>query len=1058
MRRCCSSNLMAGMLLTIAVCSSFGDESRLALPVTSRASAIPPLLDDAGLHDVQMLGELQGWAVGDRGVIWQTSDGGQQWQLVPSPVDVELRGICFLTDRVGWVVGGSVRRGGQETSGVVLHTTDGGATWQESDDDALPFLHGVQFFDLEQGVAVGESNATYPTGVMTTNDGGKTWHAVSGKATNGWRSLACYDSENGFVAGSMGRYTTMAGGELQEAFAGASGLRGVSDVTIATDMRGWLVGDGGLLLKTENAGISWNQAEGDVPRVLRDVMDFRAVAAIGDSVWIAGQPGSVVWHSNDDGKTWTGQPTGHTAPIESLAFSSATHGVAVGALGCILQTSDGGATWKSVRGSNRRAALLAIHAHENHVSLNLTTKYAGELGYRTVTTVTARRDVGPDANDGRLLDLRLHEAVTTAGGNSGAVDWAFPIAAPGLDRDQTELVREWQMLTDNHLRETMLARLACELSTWRPDVIVIDDPARDDAATTLLFDAVRLAVQQAADPNQHAELRAELQLPAWEVKRMFRRLPPGSEGPVRLDAYEFLPRYGKALSMAAVESYQQLSPNNVTKGQRETYVTVPLKTPDESDEQTPRDFFAGLILMPGGEARRELTSINDDILADAQRLAQQQRNFASYASRMLDDQRQAAQLVAQTADIIGGAPDDQAAAQLFNLADEYRERGDWENAEAVLVELTERYPDEPTTIEAMEWLLRLWSSEEVCWQRLRNSTSVQKSRFESDDPIKPATLVEEIETNPEPVIQQTSVGGQVMIGGAADQNTVRREQWQQGASHMSDLLRKHADGAVISPAIQFLFASMARRQNQARAADEIYRRFINETSGGPWNNVAVGELWLTQPTTVGPDAVVRCSRAGTPPVLDGSFDDPCWMQSSVVQLKNEAEHRQTKQPFVDENVDAHRAAVRLAYDARFLYVAASIPRDPSLPSDKPHLPGRTHDADLSEYDRLNFAFDVDRDYTTFYQIDVDQRGWTFDACWENAGWNSQRYIAAISDDREWRIEIAIPFDELVPEAPASGETWAAAITRIMPTIGVESWSSPSGSHPRPEGFGLLHFE
>jgi hypothetical protein len=63
-----------------------------------------------------------------------------------------------------------------------------------------------------------------------------------------------------------------------------------------------------------------------------------------------------------------------------------------------------------------------------------------------------------------------------------------------------------------------------------------------------------------------------------------------------------------------------------------------------------------------------------------------------------------------------------------------------------------------------------------------------------------------------------------------------------------------------------------------------------------------------------------------------------------------------------------------------------------------------------------------------------------------------------ADDREWRVEMAIPFEPLVASSPVSGDTWAAGISRVTPTVGVESWTHPGGSRPRPEGFGLLRFE
>ncbi len=1056
-----------------SLCCEAEEPRGRALPVNRPTETVSPLLDDAGLNDVRLLGEKHGWAVGDRGVVWQSADGGARWNLVPVPVVCSLRSVCFLTNRVGWIVGGAVRRQGSDTYGVVLQTTDGGETWESTGGSNLPLLHDVQFFDLDQGVAVGESNSQFPTGVLTTSDGGKTWTPVTGKAGDGWRCTAFLDLTSGFVAGRLGRYTSVSAGAVQPAPPGASGLRGIADVTIGADFRGWLVGDGGLVLRTETGGVAWRQPEGDFPRELRDVMDFHAVATADDSVWLAGQPGSVIWHSADEGQTWTAQETGNPLPLQAIAFSSPTHGCAVGALGRILRTSDGGKTWETVCGDGRRVALLAVHAHERRVSLNLPTKYGHELGYRTVTTVVARRDIGPDGDDGRTLDLRLQQAMTAAGGSDASVDWAFPIAAPGLERDQKELVHEWELLTDNRLREKMLGRLVAQLCVWRPDVVIIDKAAEEDAATTLLADAVRLAIRHAADRSQHAALRENLKLPAWKVKRLFHRQPAGSGGSVRLEAYEFLPRLGASLTMAAAEPYRLLRGENGTLGQDEAFVPVSFTGSADDGAGQPRGLFTGLGLTPGSDARRALLPIDDANFDRMQHLAQQQRNFAAYAARMLDDPRHAAQLVGQTKDIIAGAPPEQAAVQLLNLAREYRRRGEWDHAQAVLVELAEHYSREPAATEAMSWLLSFWVSAEVGWQRLRSSSSIEASRKSTDGIIVQADLRRAIEESraehfgdgepAEPTselsqIQQTSVGGQLRVGGSQDQHAAKQESWLTNAERLVKSLRRIAPTEVLTPDRQFLIAALHRKQSHPGKADEVYRRFLSETADGPWNRIAAGELWLTQPSAIAARPTAVCRRAASPPVLDGVLDDACWQRATAVSLHNEAEHRQMTGPVTDEPVEINRPSVRWAYDEGFVYIAARVPRDTSLPPDRPQLPGRTHDADLSRHDRLSFAIDTDRDYATFYEIEVDQRGWSADACWENRAWNCRRFIAAKGDDREWRIEMAIPFQELVRSPPRSGETWAVGIARVMPTIGVESWTHPAGSRPRPEGFGLLRFE
>ena len=145
-------------------------------------------------------------------------------------------------------------------------------------------------------------------------------------------------------------------------------------------------------------------------------------------------------------------------------------------------------------------------------------------------------------------------------------------------------------------------------------------------------------------------------------------------------------------------------------------------------------------------------------------------------------------------------------------------------------------------------------------------------------------------------------------------------------------------------------------------------------------------------------------------------------------------------------------------DKEFLYIAASIPRAEHVPADGVQIGGRAHDADLSLYDRLAIAIDVDRDYATWYTLEVDQRGWTRDACWHDLGWDPKWYVAAEADENRWRIEAAIPFKELVPASPAPGTTWAIGIVRTMPAVGLQGWPEAAGSKPKPESFGLLRFE
>ena len=343
-------------------------------------SAGSPLLDDANLNAVQFLGSKIGWAVGDRGVIRKTEDGGRTWQFIASPVQAPLRHLCFLTNQIGWIAGGGTAAYGHLNQGVLLFTKDGGKTWEELVQKRLPRLHYVRFFGVNEGVVVGESSIQHATGVFKTTDGGKTWQDVIGYESSGYRSAAFFDVSTGIVAGTQGRLTLVGGGAVLPPRFPPQGLRGIQDVKLPITATGWMVGDGALLRKTENKGVVWEMPETALPDQLKDFFDFQAVEVRGDQVWIAGDPGSVIWHSADRGKTWSQQWTNQSAPLAAIHFVNDQTGCAVGALGTILLTNDGGQTWHLNHADPRRVALMCVHAQPAQISFDMLSKYAGDQG------------------------------------------------------------------------------------------------------------------------------------------------------------------------------------------------------------------------------------------------------------------------------------------------------------------------------------------------------------------------------------------------------------------------------------------------------------------------------------------------------------------------------------------------------------------------------------------------------------------------------------------------------------------------------------------------------
>jgi hypothetical protein len=99
---------------------------------------------------------------------------------------------------------------------------------------------------------------------------------------------------------------------------------------------------------------------------------------------------------------------------------------------------------------------------------------------------------------------------------------------------------------------------------------------------------------------------------------------------------------------------------------------------------------------------------------------------------------------------------------------------------------------------------------------------------------------------------------------------------------------------------------------------------------------------------------------------------------------------------------------------------------------------------------VRLLLDVDRDYTTYFDLAVDHRGWTNDVCWQDKSWNPKWFVAAGDSAQHWTSEAAIPWNELTANPPNIGAAWVFSGERL----GGEASSKVVG----PNDFCLLLFK
>jgi photosystem II stability/assembly factor-like uncharacterized protein len=1033
-----------------------------ALVVATLASpspAQPPVaFGDAAVHAVQFVDQHEGWAVGDDGVIWHSIDGGKTWERQKTGTRASLRGVHFQTPYTGWAVGRVETATG--SVGVMLRTTDGGLRWEEMGTNVLPGLHAVRFFDEKAGFVCGDGSPAFPSGMFTTADGGRSWKPVAGVKLPSCRSADFFAGKrDGVVAGAWSRLGTLgADGAYRESdmdpLSGRT-LHAVCTAEAGGKAVAFAAGDGGAVLSSTDGGRSWGFVNlGLAPEVLASC-DFRCCAAFGSHVWVAGKPGGIVLHSADGGKTWEVQKTELTAPLNGLHFLTHEVGWAVGELGCILGTTDGGKTWTVRRAGGRRAAVLCLHASHRSTPLDVVALLGHGEGYLCAAVGLMSAD--PAASDPRRAAdaAAIRYSMRLAGGASGEVGWAFPVAAHATGLPPRELMATWDRAHGGKAAEQLLRQAVLAIRMWQPEVVISDAlTGSTDPADALALHAAKEAFKQAADANCFPEQITALGLKPWGAKKLYAATTGAKSVPVLLDQSV----YAAALADSPkdyAEPATHILAGDAAVTDRRAFALVAHRL-EGAEKHT--SLMEGVVLARGGSARRAEANGNADPSAaeERKRAAQARRRLETMARVGDPEVAGPDKVVGVLGTELAKMPDDVAARTAHAVAGRLVRDGKWAEAREVYGLLTSRYPGHPLAIEGFRWLARYHASSEA--RRRAESRETMLLKTVSFDAVPGAGKV-------------------IATGGTTAQATVQATQEDEYRLHSPEAAAKWhqacldlepkliALGPVHSrdPSAWLCFLAARRQVGRHNDAVKFVREYFKNTPGAaalppgtdPWRDCLAAELWMTDRALVStqPKPLATGQRVEVRPLLDGKLDDACWQHVKPVRFESGAEPGD--RGGTKAQGPNYRTETRFAFDAQFLYVAVSCTHPGGMRVEPVVKRGR--DTDLDGHDRVEILLDLDRDYQTYYRFQVDHRGCLAEDCWGDRSWNPKYFAGFSSTETSWTAEIAVPLTELTGEKPSHGRTWAVNATRIVPGKGTLSWSGPAADSPQPEWMGLLQF-
>jgi len=270
--------------------------------------------------------------------------------------------------------------------------------------------------------------------------------------------------------------------------------------------------------------------------------------------------------------------------------------------------------------------------------------------------------------------------------------------------------------------------------------------------------------------------------------------------------------------------------------------------------------------------------------------------------------------------------------------------------------------------------------------------------------------------------------------------------WYRGSLEIGKRLASYGPLFSSDPSMQFCLQAARRNLGDIAGPQEWYTKFKAQTRSGPWHDAAAAELWLNRRIGPPPRPVTISRRTETKPFLDGKLDEACWQGQRAMVLRNAS----------GAELKEYETQAWFAHDDEYLYLALRC-KHPAGQYVAP-VKVRPRDADLRGYDRVSILLDLDRDYSTYFHLQIDQRGCVREDCWGDVSWNPKWFVAVHSDQAGWQIEAAVPLVQLTGDRLRAGTAWACNVVRILPGRGLQAWSLPADVEPRPEGMGLLLFE
>lgn len=261
-------------------------------------------------------------------IILKTIDGGLSWVEQEPPTKTQMNGIDFFDENLGLIVG---------ENGEIYRTTNGGAQWSLIQIATNARLKSVAFLNQNRVYAVGDNGDVY----RSTN-GGLSWVRQNIGINANLNNLFFHSQDTGYIAASNGQVARTFNGGNNWTLLSTAQTDAINDIHFISGTVGYAVGNRGVVLKTENAGQQWTRLNSGTERDLLSVSFSRLNPNQGV---ITGRNATIIRTING-GLTLDGINVNNAENYVDVKFRGNTSVVfAVGTNGFVISSINAGNSW-----------------------------------------------------------------------------------------------------------------------------------------------------------------------------------------------------------------------------------------------------------------------------------------------------------------------------------------------------------------------------------------------------------------------------------------------------------------------------------------------------------------------------------------------------------------------------------------------------------------------------------------------------------------------------------------------------------------------------------------